>query len=166
MAMLFAAAPGALAEAPPMTIELNIFAQPQVYRYGKKVDYFFLTGWGMADAFKEVPEAHHLAKRYEMFTTWGNAASFVGTAAMLGGVIYRLDHEYKFKEHPPSLALWLGGTVLSLGGGFVAASAPRLIYQAVNVFNERVQPEMLPEFDMQMTQTGAPEYRMTWSYRP
>lgn len=163
--MLLAAAPGALAGAPPMTIELNILGQPQVYRYGKKVDYFFVTGWGMADAFKEVPEAHHLAERYEMFTTWGNVASFVGTAAMLGGVWYRLDHEYKFKDHPPSLALWLGGTVVSFGGAFVAASAPRLIYQAVNLFNERVQPEMLPEFDMQMTQ-GAPEYRMTWSYRP
>lgn len=149
-----------------MTIELNILGQPQVYRYGVKQDYFFLTGWGLADAFKEVPEAHHLAKRYEMFTTWGNVASFAGTAAMVGGVWYRLDHEYKFKDHPPSLALWLGGTLLSFGGAFVAASAPRLIYQAVNIYNERVQPEMMPEFDMQLTQTGEPEYRLTWSYRP
>ena len=42
----------------------------------------------------------------------------------------------------------------------------RLIFQAVNVFNERVQPEKLPEFRMFQTDAGVRKVQVTWSYRP
>jgi hypothetical protein len=165
-ALLCFAAADARAEAPPMRVELNIFGQPVIYRYGIKQDYFFLTGTGLPRAFQGVPEAEFLARRYQLWSTAGNVTSLVGTAAFVGGIWYRLDHGYRRTQKPASWTLVLVGGTLSAAGTVVAAASTRLIYQAVNVFNERVQPEQLPEFKMFHTGTGATQYQLVWSYRP
>lgn len=165
-ALLLAWSGEARAEAPPMRVELNIWGQPVIYRYGIKQDYFFLTGTGLPKAFAGVPEAEYLAKRYQLLATTGNVMSVVGTAAFVGGIWYRLEHSLRRTQKPASWTLVLAGGTLSGAGTVLAASSTRLIYQAVNVFNERVQPEQLPEFRMHETRAGVTEYQVVWSYRP
>jgi hypothetical protein len=161
--LVFIAPPAAFAEGPPITMELNYFGQPVLYRYGEKQSFFFYTGTGLPEIFKGVPEAEYLAGRYQLFATLGHGLSFVGSAAVGAGIYYRLSKEYKRADHPLSWYIILGGGALSAGGTVVAVLSQRLIYQAVNVFNERVQPEMLPEFHMHTADGGQPEYRVLWS---
>ena len=166
VAALLLAAGDAFADSPPMRLELNLLGEPVIYRYGEKQSYFFMTGTGLPKVFEGVPESVHLAERYQIFATTGNAATIVGTAALVGGVWYRLDHKYHRTEKPASWYVVIGGGALSTGGTLLAQASVRLIYQAVNLFNERVQPEKLPEFKMYQTDTGRPEYQVTWSFRP
>ena len=156
----------AWAHPPPMTTELSIFGNPIIYRFGVKQDYFVLTGTGLPKAFEGVPEAVALAERYQWWLNGGNVASVVGNVLIVGGVYYRLK-ELDGPEKSNRSAAWysiIGGAVLAGGGAFASQAAKRLIYQAINVFNDRFEPGFTPEVRGDYTDTGHPEGQFLLTY--
>lgn len=149
-----------------MSSEISIFGNPIIYRFGVKQDYFALTGTGLPKAFEGVPEAVALAERYQWWLNGGNVASFAGNVLIVGGVYYRLKELDKPQTTKRTTAWYaiIGGAVLAGGGAFTSQAAKRLIYQAINVFNERYEPGFTPEVRGEYTDTGHPEGQLLLTY--
>jgi hypothetical protein len=152
------------AHSPPIIIELNVWGNPILYRDGVEQDYWGLTGTGLPKAFEGVPQAVALAERYQWWVTGGNIASVVGNVMFSAGIWYRLKEGLHRTQRPASWGLVLGGGALAAGGAVSATVSKRLIYQAVNIFNDRYDPQndpkIAPEFRTQFSDAGHPEGQM------
>lgn len=136
---------------PVMTAEISIFGNPIIYKYGKRQWYLPPTGTGLSQIFEGVPEAQQLARRYQFWATTGSAASLAGALATSAGYWYRIQHRLPRSEHPGSWAVIATGATMWLGGQFLVAGSKRLIFRAVNVFNDRFEGGSVPLADLTVT---------------
>jgi hypothetical protein len=135
-------------------MNLSLLGNPILYREGVEQPYWFVTGWGLEAAFEGVPEAQALARRYQFWSTTGNAASVVGSTIFIGGSWYRINRGLGRNEHPASWAILATGALVSFGGGFIAQSAKKLIFEAVNVFNASFDPHLQPTIETGLSESG------------
>ncbi len=149
---------------PPMKVEQSILGNVIVYRDGEQQPYWAMTGYKLDRAFEGSPRAVALAKQYQFWSTVGLASTAVGNALFLGGVYYRLAHEYRRNDHPASWAFVISGGLLSMGGSFINMNSKRLIFQAVNAFNEDYDPQQIPKLRIEAGWEAAPEGRLVLDF--
>ncbi len=158
--LLFATAAPVAAHPPPIETSINLWGNPVLFRHGREQEYWSFTGWGLEKAFRGVPEAQALARRYRYWATTANSVSLLGTAMFAGGTWYRLREGTDPGRQPGSWAVIISGGVLAVGGTLVAGQAKRLIYDAVNVFNARFVPAIEPGLRTHVNAEGRLEGRL------
>lgn len=102
-----------------------------------------MFGQGLVEAVEGVPEAEEHARTYRDRNISGFAASIVGAGMLVGGTVvtidgYRSDHAAE--QRGVGLGLLLGGLVVQVIGSLALASAPPHQLDAINIYNDAVEP--------------------------
>jgi hypothetical protein len=111
---------------------------PVFWKEGKLVQKG-IFGEGLAAAMTEVPEAQEQARTWRSRNITGIVLASVGGALMIGGAAI-IDPGAGFNaRNTATFSMLLGGLVLALSGAITGASGQARLFDALNLYNDKVE---------------------------